>query len=126
MRKFIPAVAAAMALSQGLFGQTGRQCDRACLEGLVNQYLDAMVARNPFSLPLAAKVKFTENDQVLKPGEGLWLTATGLGTYKLFAADPQAGEVAFLGTMRENGTPIALALRLKVSSFLRGSSARRS
>jgi hypothetical protein len=91
-------------------------CDRACLEGLVNRYLDAMLARNPFSLPLAPKVKFTENDQVLKLGEGLWLTASAPGSYKLYAADPQAGEVGFLGTMRENGTPIALAIRLKVEN----------
>jgi hypothetical protein len=91
-------------------------CDRACLEGLVNQYLDAMLARNPFSLPLAPKVKFTENDQLLKLGEGLWLTASAPGAYKLYAADPPAGEVGFLGTMRENGTPIALAIRLKVEN----------
>jgi hypothetical protein len=38
-----------------------------------------MLARNPFSLPLAPKVKFTENDQLLKLGEGLWLTASAAG-----------------------------------------------
>jgi hypothetical protein len=35
----------------------GVSCDRAFLEGFVNQYLDALVARNPYSLPLAPKVK---------------------------------------------------------------------
>src|SRR5579862_2310724 len=76
-------------------------CDRACLEGFVNQYLDAMVARNPFSLPLAPQVKFTENEQAIPLGEGIWGTASGLGTYKLYVADPPAGEVGFLGTLRE-------------------------
>jgi hypothetical protein len=33
--------------------------------------------------------------------------------YKLYAADPQAGEVGFFGTMRENDTPVAVAIRLK-------------
>jgi hypothetical protein len=88
-------------------------CDRACLEGFLNQYLDALVARNPYSLPLAAKVKFTENEQVIPLG-----TANGLGTYKLYVADPQAGQVGFLGTLRENDTPVAFALRLKIDHRL--------
>ncbi len=50
-------------------------CDRTCLEGFVNQYLDAMVARNPYGLPLGPKVKFTENEQVISLGEGIWGTA---------------------------------------------------
>jgi hypothetical protein len=53
---------------------------------------------------------------VLKLDEGLWLTASGPGSYKLYAADPQAGQVGFIGTMRENGAPIALAVRLKVEN----------
>jgi hypothetical protein len=93
-------------------------CDRACLEGFVNQYLDAMVARNPFSLPLAPKVKFTENEQVIPLGEGIWGTANGLGTYKLYVADPQSGQAGFLGTLRENDTPVAFALRLKIDRRL--------
>jgi hypothetical protein len=117
MRKHFIVFAAIALLGQAANGAAASAtCDRSCLEGLVNQYLDAMLARNPFSLPLAPKVKFTENEQVLKLGEGLWLTASAPGTYKLYAADPQAGEVGFLGTMRENGTPIALSIRLKVDN----------
>jgi hypothetical protein len=93
-------------------------CDRTCLEGFVNQYLDAMVARNPYSLPLAPKVKFTENEQVIPLGEGIWGTANGLGTYKLYVADAQAGQIGFLGTLRENDAPVAFALRLKIDHRL--------
>lgn len=91
-------------------------CDRACLNGFVNQYLEALVARNPFSLPLASKVKFVENEQAIPLGEGVWGTATGLGTYKLYFSDTQAGEAGFIGTLRENGDPVAFALRLKIES----------
>ncbi len=103
-----------------LHAQTAKptSCERACLEGFVNQYLDAMVARNPYSLPLAAKVKFTENEQVIPLGEGIWGTASGLGTYKLLVADPRSGEVGFLGTVRENSMPVAFALRLKIDRGL--------
>ena len=40
-------------------------CSRACLEALVNQYLDAVVAHDPKRLPLSADVKYTENEQLL-------------------------------------------------------------
>jgi hypothetical protein len=93
-------------------------CDRACLEGFVDRYLNAMVARNPYGLPLAPKVKFTENEQAIPLGEGIWGTASGLGTYKLYVADPRAGQVGFLGTLRENDTPVAIAIRLKIDHRL--------
>jgi hypothetical protein len=93
-----------------------KSCDRACLNDLVDQYLAALVARNSADLPLADEVKFTENGQRLEPGDGLWNTASGLGTYKLYMADPQAGQVGFFGTIRETGTPAILALRLKVEN----------
>lgn len=38
-----------------------QSCDRACLTGFVDQYLAAMVARDPAKLPLAKSVKFTED-----------------------------------------------------------------
>ncbi len=91
-------------------------CDRACLEGIVQQYLDALVAHNPFGLPLAAKIKFSENDQLLEMGDGLWNVTTGLGTYRLILADPQAGQAGFLGTVKENDVMVGLALRLKVEN----------
>ncbi len=97
-------------------GGAGAQaaCDRACLDGFVNQYLDALAANDPSRLPLAQSVKFTEDGQRLDLGDGLWGTATGRGTYKFYMEDPEAGEAAFFGTMREAGEPVILALRLKI------------
>jgi hypothetical protein len=107
----------ALGLAAGVaFAQTPAECDRACLEGFVNQYLDALVAHNALGMPLARKVKFSENDVVLDLGDGVWNTITGVGTYKLYIADPPSGQVGFVGTMRENSTPIALAARLKIEN----------
>jgi hypothetical protein len=92
------------------------QCDRACLNGFVDQYLEAVVAHDPLRLPLARTIRFTENGQRLEPGDGLWNTASARGTYKLYVADPQAGQAGFFGTIRESGTPAILALRLKVEN----------
>ena len=91
-------------------------CDRACLEGFMNQYLDAMVAHDPSHLSVSPTVKFTEDDVVLKLGDGLWATASGRGAYKEYFDDPEEGQVAFFGTMKENGHGIALALRLKIEN----------
>jgi len=94
--------------------------DRAFLNGLVDQYLAALVAHDPSRLPLARTVKFTENGQTLRLGDGMWGPASGLGTYKLYFADPQAGQVGFFGVVEENGHPQILALRLKVDKGLIG------
>jgi hypothetical protein len=90
------------------------ECARACLNGLVDQYLTAIVAHDPSRLPLAKSVKFTEDGVGLKPGDGLWATASGLGTYKLYFDEPANGEADAFAVVQENGTPALLALRLKV------------
>src|SRR5271169_5160564 len=89
-------------------------CNRACLESLVDQYLAAVVAHDPKRLPLSADVKYTENDQAMDIGDGFWKTVEGLGNYKHIFADPEFGQVVFMGTMREAGAPLLMSLRLRV------------
>jgi len=89
-------------------------CDRACLNGFVDELLAAMVAHDPSRLPLSREVKYTENGQLLKLGDGFWGTAGGLPTYKIYADDPQAGQAMFMGVMQENGVPVIFSVRLKV------------
>jgi hypothetical protein len=92
----------------------GPSCDRACLTGFIDQYLAALVAHDPSKLPLAKNVKFTEDGVPLKLGDALWATATGLGGYRLYFAEPEAGAVGAFALVQENGTPAILELRLKV------------
>lgn len=89
-------------------------CSRACLEDLVNQYLAALVAHDPKRLPVSADVVYTENDQKIELGDGFWKTVEGAGNYKHIFADPEGGQVALMGTMREAGGPILMSLRLRV------------
>ena len=89
-------------------------CERACLEGFVNQYLAALVASDPAKLPLAKNARYTENGQELKLGDGMWGPTITLGNYKLYFADPQARQVGFFGTIEEHGHPVILGLRLKI------------
>lgn len=89
-------------------------CDRACLYGFVDQYLAALVAKDPARVPGAKTVKFTENNVVLQIGDGLWGTISGQGTEDLRAADPAMGQVAYCGVVDERGNKAFFALRLKV------------
>jgi hypothetical protein len=89
-------------------------CDRTCLEGLVDQYLDALAAHDPHKAPFASDVPFTENGQKLELGDGLWRTYTGKGSFHMFVADVEAGHVAFLGSIREADAPAMLALHLRI------------
>src|SRR3984893_7724244 len=89
-------------------------CNRACLEDLVNQYLAALVAHDPKRLPLSADAMYTENDQTIEVGDGFWKTAEAVGTYGHYFADPEFGQVVFMGTMHEAGAALLMSLRLRV------------
>jgi hypothetical protein len=92
-------------------------CARACLENLVNDYLAAMAARDPKRLRLASGARFTENGAQLQLGEGLWKTAKVATDYRIYVADPEAGQVGFIGTiLNEDGKSTMLALRLKITA----------
>ena len=89
-------------------------CNRACLENVVEQYLTAVVAHDPKRLPLSKDVTYTENNQVLAIGDGFWKTAEARGNYTHIFADPEFGQVAYMGTMREAGAPLLMSLRLRI------------
>ena len=108
-----PKLAAAEALP------TPPVCGRACLEGFIDQYLQALVAHDPARLPLTRDVKFTENGSTLKLGDGLWGTAEALGDYKLTFVDADTAEAGAFVTLRESGRQAILALRLHIQSGVR-------
>lgn len=109
-----------LAYSQVGFSQIkSSTCDRACLEGLVEKYLDAAIAHDPKLLPIAPDYKFTENGQRLVLPDAHWKIMTAKGKYRLFVTDPDAGQVACFATIREEGntpegTGAVIALRLKL------------
>lgn len=92
-------------------------CNRVCLQAFVDEYLAALVARDPARLRIADGARFTENGTHLTLGEGLWKTATADTPYKVYLADPERGQAGFIGSiLAENGQPRMLALRLKVAA----------
>ena len=90
------------------------ECDRACLEGMVDRYIDALIAHDPSKIPTTANVRFVENGVQLPLGSALWKTASGRGTYSHYFADTTAEQAGFIGTLREHGQGMILVLRLAV------------
>jgi hypothetical protein len=89
------------------------------LRSLVNTYVNALCAGDPSRVPLTEGFRYTENCQELPLGKGLWATATGNLTYRLYMLDVAANQAGFFGLMTENGGPCFVALRLKAEgSFL--------
>ena len=95
--------------------QATPSCDRVCLEGMLDRYVDALVARAPSRLPATPTAVFTENGQRLELGDGLWHTVSGRGGYALKLADVEQGQAVLMGTIREAGTPTILVVRLKIA-----------
>jgi hypothetical protein len=124
MRKNVVAFSAlAVLMCVCVFGSLNRasaapakasDCDRACLNGFVDQYIAAVAAHDPSKLPHSANARYTENNVEMKLGEGLWQTSDGWGSYKVYTDDPEAGQVGFLGVANEDSHLSCFAARLKV------------
>ena len=83
---------------------------------MLTSYLSALVAHDPKALPLAANVRFTEDTVEMPLGEGLWKTASGLGTFRQDIIDVRAGVAGTHVVMQEKGAPVLFQVRLKVAS----------
>jgi hypothetical protein len=116
------AALAAAFCTGSAWAQSAADCDRACLEGFVDRYLDAMVDDDVTAVPFTPQARFTENGQRLDLGDGLWNTMKSKGGYRLFVSDVDAGQVAFIGTVHEDhadpaqSVPALIALRLKIEN----------
>lgn len=100
--------------STAVSAATADTCDRSCLEGMVDRYLAAMIAHDPAPLPMAPEVKYTENQDLVRIGEGIWRDAQQLSSYKIYAADIERGQVGFMGAVKASDRWTMIALRLRV------------
>ena len=89
-------------------------CDRNCLGNFVTQYLDAMAAHNPGTLPVTANVVFTENNEEMKLGEGMWQTFTKLAGYRRDILDVKQGVAVSFLVLEGEVSPTLYVIRLKI------------
>src|SRR5262245_59287065 len=91
-----------------------KPCDRACLKGVLDQYLNAVIKHDPSVAPLFVGFRQTENGIVVRPGEGVWKTVTALGKVQRRLMDAVNGQAGYFGLVDENGSQAIVTLRLKV------------
>lgn len=85
------------------------------LYALAERYLQALVARDAVGLPWAEDAFITENNVVLARGDGCWNTVTAVHPYRLFMAEPEAGQVAVFTAIEESDALNPICVRLEVS-----------
>lgn len=97
-------------------GPASTECTRELLDGLMDDYLVALSAGDPSSLPLADGVKFTENAEQSAIGStAFWMNA-GEAKYSQRALDTTACSVAAQAVIPEGTTDLPVGIRLKVEA----------
>ena len=93
-----------------------KECDRACLVGIMDGYMNAIFQHDPKAVPpLAADVRMTENTGAMDAGEGmLWRSKVEPAGFQFYAADPIGGQVAMGARLRVQGRDTLVSVRLKV------------
>jgi len=102
MVAFLPSPAAA------------QDCDRACLSGMLDQYVQAMLAHDPSTLPLAENIRYTEGGNYVTLGAGAWSTLTGRGTFRHDYLDTASQVAAAHIDFREGDRPVLVSVALHV------------
>lgn len=111
------AISATASICSPAQAASGDSCDRQCLIGIADGYFSALAAHDPSRLPVAANVKFAENNAVLKLGEGHW-KGGGKETYRMQIFDPEQGGIGILAVIPATDGPAVMVLRLKVERRL--------
>jgi hypothetical protein len=95
---------------------TQKACDRDCLIGILEGYMDALFKHDPKAVPtMAIDVRMTENTGVMTVGEGvLWRFKVEPTSFKINLADPVTGEAVQQARLKIGGRDALVVVRLKV------------
>ncbi|HKV04027.1 MAG TPA: hypothetical protein VJO53_02845 [Candidatus Acidoferrales bacterium] len=93
-----------------------KECDRACLVGIMDGYMNAIFKHDPKAVPpLALDVRMTENTGQMDVGDGmLWRSKVEPTSFEIYVADPIAGQVAEQARLKIQGRDALVAVRLKI------------
>jgi hypothetical protein len=100
------------ALSNPAIAQS--DCDRKCLNGKLDQFLSAVVAKDPAKAGLFVGFRQTQNAVLTPAGKGIWETNTGIGALDRRYFDPVTSQALFFGTIKEGDKTAVASVRIKV------------
>ena len=92
-------------------------CDRACLTGMMTQFINALVAHDPSKLSLAESVRYTEDSRNAKLGDGIWKSVTANGGFRQDYIDTRKQVAAAHVLLRENDTQVLYSVLLHVADM---------
>ncbi|HTP38733.1 MAG TPA: hypothetical protein VMI92_04090, partial [Steroidobacteraceae bacterium] len=111
-----PAAAPPAALAAA--ADASASCDRECLQGLVSNYVNALLRHEPSAVKATPHYKATLNGEPLRGTDSLWKTLEGIQSGPQYVSDVPNQEIGYLGVVTDAGQPAFLALRLKVANGL--------
>jgi hypothetical protein len=94
-----------------------QQCDRACLTGMLTQFIAALVAHDPSRLPLAEGARYTEDSRNAKLGEGIWQSVTANGGFRQDYIDTRKQVAAAHVLLREDNVQALYSVLLYVADM---------
>ena len=89
-------------------------CGSACLIAIADRYMSALVGHDQSGVAWADRVSFTENSVPMMVGDALWGSVSSLSANAVRTADPQTGNVAWIGTIAEHGEPVYYGMQLRI------------
>jgi hypothetical protein len=113
-RRILAAMTALGLLTLAGPASAQEKCDRKCLTGKLDQFLNAVVAKDPSKANLWIGFRQTQNTVLTHQSDGIWKTNTGIGTIDRRYYDPVTSNAEFFGTMREGDKTAVASVRIKV------------
>ncbi|MCP5146147.1 MAG: hypothetical protein H6978_15160 [Gammaproteobacteria bacterium] len=87
-------------------------CDRTCLVSTLEQQLSQWVSQGRTS-GIAPDFSYIENGVETPLEDAFWHTATALGGFQRYYADPQTGDAVYFGLVEEPGSTDIVSLRIR-------------
>src|SRR5262245_49657471 len=94
-----------------------QQCDRACLTGMMTQFINALVAHDSSKLPLADNARYTEDSKNAQLGQGIWKSVTANGGFRQDYIDTRKQVAAAHVLLREGETQALYSVLLHVTGM---------
>ena len=94
-----------------------QECDRACLTGMMTQFINALVAHDSSKLPLADNVRYTEDSRNARFGQGIWQSVTAAGKFRQDYIDTRKQVAAAHVLLHEGETQVLYSVLLHVAGM---------
>jgi hypothetical protein len=115
VKLMITIAAAAVLAIVALDAQSKPACNRACLTGVVDTYLNALTANNAAAVPLAPNAKITLNGKVVKLADAFWASADK-AVYRFDIVNERLGDTGTEAVIQNaDGSKTMYMVRLKVA-----------